>query len=253
MLELNKVYFEDCLTGMQKIDDKSIDMILADLPYGTTKCKWDIIIPFEPLWKQYNRIIRDNGAICLFSSQPFTSLLISSNLKMYRYDWYWKKSKPQNFLNAKRMPLKNIEIVSIFSKKQAVYYPQNLIYSPTKITRPNAMLKKGNYISAYNGGNLPNKEYIKEYTNYPTQTLFFSIEGKPIHPTQKPIGLIEYLIKTYTKENELVLDNVIGSGTTAIACLNTNRNYIGFENNPKYYNICVDRIENHKNTLQKGI
>ena len=230
---------------MRKIDDKSIDMILCDLPYGTTACKWDTVIPFEPLWEQYERIIKDNGAIVLTASQPFTTELIHSNIKLFKYEWIWEKSKTVGFLNAKNAPLKKHENVLIFSKGKTAncnknnmkYYPQDLI----EINKIKKSVKQSNDTVV---GNRPsrNKEYIAKYTGYPTSILRFNNENKQLHPTQKPVSLFEYLIKTYTNENELILDNCIGSGTTAVACINTNRNYIGFELDSTYYGLANQRI-----------
>lgn len=250
MLELNKIYNEDCLgdenknTGMWRIPDKSVDMILADLPYGTTKAKWDTPINLERLWKQYLRIIKDNGAIVLFGQEPFASTLRNSNQKLYKYDWYWKKSKPSGFANAKRMPLKDVETISIFYKKLPTYNPQGLVRIDRENNNSTKQIRRNN-ITALNGGAFKENTYIQEYTNYPRQILEFSIEGKPMHNTQKPVPLFEYLIKTYTNEGETVLDSVMGSGTTAIACINTNRNYIGFELEKEYYDLANERIEKH--------
>ena len=246
-MENIQLFKGDCLEIMKQISDKSIDMILCDLPYGTTKCNWDNIIPLNLLWEQYERIIKDNGVIVLFGSEPFSSLLRISNIEYYKYDWYWIKSKPQNFLNAKKMPLKNIETISIFYKKLPTYHPQGLIEINKKIKRPDSMLKSGNYISAYNGGDLKQKEYIRKFTNYPKQSLEFSVVGKSMHPTQKPTELLEYLIKTYTNENETVLDNCMGSGSTGVACINTNRSFIGIELEEKYFEMAKNRIEEAQN------
>jgi len=247
MLELNKIYNMDCLEGMKQIPDKSIDMILCDLPYGTTACKWDVIIPFEPLWEQYKRIIKDNGAIVLFGSQPFTSALVMSNLKMFKYEWIWVKS-PTGFLNAKKMPMKSVEDVCVFYKQLPTYNPQDLtIVNKKKTNHKTKKVKSGIGLSTHNGGRLPN-EYFQEFSNYPRQELFFP-NDKGLHPTQKPVALLEYLIKTYTNEGETVLDNCMGSGTTAIACINTNRNYIGFELDTGYFNLANERIANHFNPL----
>lgn len=237
ILEVNKIYNEDCLLGMQNINDKSIDMILCDLPYGTTACKWDTIIPFEPLWEQYNRVVKDNGVIVLFGSQPFTTVLNNSNLKLYRYEWIWIKNNSTGFQLANKMPLKKHEILSVFYKKLPTYNPQGL--------KPYGKVNKRGKVG--NGGHLANEcnEYVQQYTNYPTQLLEFGYDKIKLHPTQKPVELLEYLIKTYTNENELVLDNCMGSGSTAIACINTNRNYIGFELDKNYYDIANKRITEH--------
>ena len=236
-MELNKIYNEDCIEGMKKIPDKSVDMILCDLPYGTTSCKWDTIIPFEPLWEQYERIIKDNGAIVLTASQPFTTKLIDSNIDLFRNCWVWNKKISGNPLLAKHQPLKVHEDICVFSKKRHNYYPQ---------MRKGKMRKKGGGRSKLFDMEMSAK-YSDEY--YPISIIEFSNAKRGVHPTQKPVALFEYLIKTYTNEGETVLDNCMGSGTTAIACLNTNRNYIGFELDEEYHKASLDRIEEHK----KGI
>jgi len=235
---------------MKYIEDKSIDMILCDLPYGNTACSWDSIIPFEPLWEQYERIIKDNGAIVLTASQPFTSALVMSNIKLFKYVWIWKKSRKTGFQMARKRPMKEHEDICIFYKKQPTY-TQKLV----KLEKPiNSWRKNGK------GGNLlnevkTNKDRVQEYTGFNTDIIEIKSEHNVgTHPTQKPVALFEYLIKTYTNEGETVLDNCVGSGTTAIACINTNRNYIGFEwcpNEPhdKYYNIALERIEEHIKNL----
>jgi site-specific DNA-methyltransferase (adenine-specific) len=233
MIELNRIYNEDCLEGMKRIPDKSIDMILCDLPYGTTACKWDSVIPFEPLWEQYNRIIKANGAILLFGSQPFTTFLNYSNLKMFRYEWIWIKKNSTGFQLANKRPLKKHEIISVFYKNQPVYNPQDLIQFGKKN-------KRGS--TGDNWSEMNSNEYIQQWTNYPTQLLEFGYDKSKLHPTQKPVALFEYLIKTYTNKGETVLDNCMGSGTTAIACINTNRNYIGFELSEEYCDIAEKRI-----------
>lgn len=246
-MELNRIYNEDCLEGMKRIPDKSIDMILCDLPYGTTVCKWDTVIPFESLWEQYERVVKDNGAIVLFGSEPFASHLRLSAEKLYRYDWYWNKSKAVGFFNVKKMPLKSVETISVFYKQQPIYNPQGL-KKFGKVVKNADGHKNKKHITGQNGGTLKEDFYFREYTNHPRQILDFSIESKPKHPTQKPVALFEYLIRTYTNEGETVLDNCMGSGTTAIACMNTNRNYIGFELDETYYKIANERIASH----QKG-
>ena len=236
-MELNKIYNEDCLEGMKKIPDKSVDMILCDLPYGTTACKWDAIIPFEPLWEQYERVIKDNGAIVLTASQPFTTKLIESNIDLFRNCWVWNKKISGNPLLAKHQPLKVHEDICVFSKKRHNYYPQ---------MRKGKMRKKGGGRSKLFDMEMSAK-YSDEY--YPISIIEFSNAKRGVHPTQKPVALFEYLIKTYTKEGETVLDNCMGSGTTAIACINTNRNYIGFELDEEYYKASLDRIEEHKKSI----
>jgi site-specific DNA-methyltransferase (adenine-specific) len=242
-MELNVVYNEDCLEGMNRIDDKSIDMILCDLPYGTTACKWDTIIPFEPLWEQYERIIKDKGAIVLTASQPFTSKLVVSNIELFKYSWIWEKDQGVNFQLVNYQPLKLHEDILVFSKKTHNYYPQGLL--PCSINKNNKF-KGGNL--GHCGSEKKRKEYEQKFTNYPKSIIKFNKE-RGLHPTQKPVELFEYLIKTYTKEGDIVLDNCMGSGTTAIACMNTNRNFIGFELDKGYYDIILERIKNHKPTI----
>ena len=232
-MELNKIYNEDCLEGMKRIDDKSIDMILCDLPYGTTNNKWDSVIPLDKLWEQYNRVIKDNGAIVLTAQTPFDKVLGVSNLKTLKYEWIWSKTQGTGHLNAKKIPLKNHENILIFYKKLPTYNPQ--------MTKGKAYTQKsGRSSSNYN----KQVSVVTENKGfrYPLTVQQFKSE-KGLHPTQKPVALFEYLIKTYTNEGETVLDNCMGSGTTAIACLNTNRNYIGFELDEGYYEVAVNRIK----------
>ncbi len=236
---MQKLLNGDCLELMKDIPDKSIDMILCDLPYGITACKWDNVIPFEPLWEQYNRIIKDNGAIVLFGSEPFSSQLRMSNIKNYKYDWVWDKKKIGTPLNAKRQPLKIHENIMVFNKHN--YYP---IMSVGKYRKKGGVSKQAeitgkvdlNY-SVYN--NLYYPKSIIEFSNA-------SQKGK-VHPTQKPVELLEYLIKTYTNEKETVLDNCMGSGSTGVACINTNRNFIGIELDENYYKIAENRINSTLN------
>ena len=236
---LNKITCGDCLEVMKEIPDKSVDMILCDLPYGTTACKWDNVIPFEPLWEQYNRIIKDNGAIVLFGTQPFTSVMINSNLKNYKHHWVWLKNRGTGFQVAKYRPMMKTEDIIAFTKKGKInYYPQ-MIKLDKPVFLSNATSSNGtNPLSHFNiGGKIVDRKY-------PTNVLDFKKVSKPKHPTQKPVALLEYLIKTYTNENELVLDNCMGSGSTGVACVNTNRNFIGIELDEKYFNIAKERIEN---------
>jgi site-specific DNA-methyltransferase (adenine-specific) len=241
VLDKNTIHLGDCLEIMPHIEDKSVDMILCDLPYGTTACKWDVIIPFEPLWEQYKRIIKDNGAIVLFGSQPFTSMLVMSNLKMFKYEWTWKKSRKTGHFLAKKQPLKKHENILLFSKKSVLYNPQGITSCDIIKKNTEGRLKSNLY------GNLKNKkDHNQIITNYPDTILEFNNEHNiNAHPTQKPVALLEYLIKTYTQENELVLDNCAGSGSTGIACINTNRNYIMIEKEQEYYDIIQKRIKEH--------
>lgn len=232
---------------MNRIPDKSIDMILCDLPYGTTQCKWDNIIPFDKLWKQYERIIKANGAIVLFGIEPFTSTLISSNIKNFKYNWIWKKDKATGHLNAKKQPMRSTELISVFYKKQCTYNPQ-LSKKPKKNIRP-ATTKRKN-IDNYGKMDKESVRGIPIDMSYPKDILEFRAcfgdKGKSFHPTQKPVDLCKYLIKTYTNENEMILDNCIGSGSTAIACLESNRNYIGFELDNTCYKKAQERINTYK-------
>jgi DNA modification methylase len=237
----------DCLELMKSIPDKSIDAIITDPPYGTTACKWDSIIPFDLMWEQLNRIIKDSGAIVLFGSEPFSSALRMSNINKYCYDFIYDKKFAGNFVQAKRQPLKTHEIISVFSKKGLMpnYYPQmikriiNIKKGGNKQSKaiPIAITKKSMEFSK--------KEKIYDL-KFPDSQLHFSCrENRGLHPTQKPISLIEYLIKTYTNENETILDFTMGSGTTGVACKNLNRNFIGIEMDDKYFSIAENRINNH--------
>lgn len=237
-MELNKIYKEDCLIGMQKIPDKSIDLILCDLPYGTTRNKWDIVIPLDKLWEQYERIIKDKGAIVLTAQTPFDKALGSSNLKLLRYEWIWEKSFGTGHLNANQMPLKSHENILVFYKELPIYNPQFTYGKPYK--QMNGRKSSKNY-----GQQKTKVQTVNNGYRYPKSVLFFESEKNNFHPTQKPVALFEYFIKTYTNEGDTVLDNCIGSGTTAIACLNTKRNFIGFENNQEYFEKAIDRIEKH--------
>lgn len=232
----------DCLELMQDIPTESVDMILCDLPYGMTDCKWDSIIPFDRLWEQYERITKENGAIVLFSAQPFTTKLIYSNLKRFKYCWYWKKNNKTGFTFAKYQPMRCIEDICVFYKKAPKYNPQGL----KEIEKPRARQKIfKDKDSIYRSGTLQ-KAYTQRYTNYPVHLLQFDNEvasnKNRLHPTQKPVALLEYLIKTYTNEGDTVLDNCMGSGSTGVAAVNTNRRFIGMELTDHYYNIAKDRI-----------
>ena len=246
MLEINKIHHGDCLELMQDIPDGSVDMILCDLPYGTTACKWDSIIPFEPLWEQYERIIKDNGAIVLTGSQPFTSNLIMSNTKLFKYALVWDKKKPSSALHAKIQPLRVHEDILVFGKKKTTYNPQMRKGKPRVDKK--AIIKNG---EAFGGKEIERNYENKEGLYYPKSIIEISNanqKGK-VHPTQKPVPLFEYLIKTYTNEGEVVLDNCIGSGTTAIAALNTGRFFIGIEKEKEYVDIANKRIEELKETV----
>ena len=229
------IHLGDCLDILPTLPDKSIDHILTDIPYGTTACKWDSIIPFEPMWLQLKRIIKDNGCIALFGSEPFSSYLRTSNIKWFKYDWIWFKSIKTGFQLANKRPLKQHEIISIFSKTQSNYNPQNLkIY--------NKINKRGNI--GKNWSKLKLDNYIQHFTNYPSSVLKFDSLGKKYHSTQKPVALLEYLIKTYTNEKDTVLDFTMGSGSTGVACKNLNRNFIGIEKDKTYFEIAKKRMAN---------
>jgi len=239
----NKLILGDCIQVMKEIPDGYVDMILTDLPYGTTKCKWDIPIDLNELWREYLRISKKNSAIVLFAIQPFTSILGYSNIKMLKYSWVWNKMHTTGYLNAKKRPMKMSEDILVFYEKQPIYNPQNLIYKPKKMINSNQKLNLNTPSSTINTKILK-KEYMQEYQNYPTNILNFKSENKnKIHPTKKPIPLLEYLIKTYTDNEDIVLDSCMGSGSTCIASLNTGRNFIGIEKDPKYFEIAKKIIE----------
>lgn len=247
----NYLWNGDCLELMKDIPDKSMDAIICDLPYGTTQCKWDSVIPFDLLWNEYNRVIKDKGAIILFSAQPFTSALISSNYRMFKYSWTWDKSRASGFLNAKKQPLRVTEDICVFYKKQCTY-------NPILIDREKKNIRNTDYT--------PNKEGVQTYgktrkdfkynqgreipidKGYPKNLLHIKTVGtnsknKRLHPTQKPLELLKYLVKTYTNENDWVLDNTCGSNTTGIACYDLNRNYIGIEKDIDIYEVAKKRVE----------
>jgi len=241
-----EIWQGDCLELMKSIPDGSIDMILCDLPYGTTACKWDSIIDLDLLWEQYNRIIKDNGAIVLTASQPFTTKLISSNYKMFRYEWIYSKTKGTGFLNANKMPMKQHENILVFYKKLPTYNPIEVfvgIKDKRKTFNP-AKLNENNIYNFKNGGE-KNTVYHKKDNGWqmPKSIIHFKNGGKMIHPTQKPVALIEYLIKTYTNEGDLVLDNCAGSGTTGVAARNLKRNFILIEKEPEYCDVIRKRLK----------
>lgn len=251
MLDLSKsvnLFNGDCLEVMDMLIEQGVvvDAIITDPPYGTTSCKWDSIIPFEEMWGRLNKLIKPNGAIVLFGNEPFSSALRMSNIKNYKYDWIWDKNKPTGMLNAKRQPLRRFENVLVFYKKQCTYNPQ-------KIINPNGVEKRSLY--GYNrdneGGETTGQikkggvsSHYEADKLLPVNIQVFKKPNKPKHPTQKPVELMEYLIKTYTNESETVLDFTMGSGSTGVASVNTNRKFIGIELDKKYFNIAKERIEN---------
>ena len=250
-----RLLFGDCLERMKELNDQSIDMILCDLPYGVTvKNKWDIVIPFESLWAEYNRIIKDHGAIVLFAQDKFTAKLMLSNEKMHRYNLVWKKVLPTGFLNANRMPLREHEDIVVFYKKLPTYNPQKIKGSPCH-SKGKAIGQMSDDVAQNN--NYQNYKCVETIGDmkFPTSVLEFA---KPhpsisVHPTQKPVELLEWLIKTYTNEGDTVLDNCMGSGSTGVACINTNRRFIGIENDLNYFNIAKDRLESTAHCVQKTV
>jgi len=255
---MENILLGDCLELMKDIPNGSIDMILCDLPYGTTACKWDTIIPFDKLWEQYERIIKPNGAIVLFGSEPFSSYLRMSNIKLYRYDWIWNKINGGNFQLARKQPLKVHETISVFYKSMPKYNPQ---FTDADLTKNHKRGKEKNInIKHVSSKELKYSDNRDETKRFPISILTYNGLGgecnshNRLHGSQKRIELIEYLIKTYTNETDLVLDNTAGSGTTAIACLNTNRQFIVMEKEQKYYDIILKRVEDwHKQKPQKTL
>ena len=240
-----KLYNGDCLEVMDKFKDKSIDMILCDLPYGTTKNKWDFIIPLDRMWEQYNRIIKDNGVIILFAQTPFDKVLGMSNIKNLRYEWIWEKDNSTGFLNAKKMPLKIHENILVFYKKLPTYNPQmRKGFKPYK-TKQGSGSNNWNYDRS-NGGHIT----VNNGERYPIDIIKFNKESG-LHPTQKPVELLEYLIKTYTNEKNIVLDNCMGSGSTGVACINTDRYFIGIELDKNYFKIAEKRLSEAKGEMEK--
>jgi len=248
----------DCLQVMQDIPDGSVDMVCTDPPYGTTACKWDAVIPFEPMWAQLKRITKPNGAIVLTASQPFTSALIMSNVAMFKYCWVWEKSRPTGFANAKKQPLRCVEDVLVFCKLATVYNPQNLV-RVDKIAKNSASAGgasvRGDVAGSAGRGKLRTNgaSYVQEFTNYPRQVLEYANASKTVHPTQKPVALMEYLIRTYTNAGETVLDFTMGSATTGVAAANTGRRFIGIEMDADYFAAASKRISDHQPPLEPMI
>ena len=239
---INKIFNMDCIAGMAMYPNRSIDMILSDLPYGITDCRWDSLLPFNKLWKQYLRIIKDNGAIVLTACQPFTTRLISSQPKIFRYCWYWYKNMVTGFAFAKHQPLRCIEEVCVFYKHAPTYNPQGIIVLDKPIKcRGKPIPKHGDSVYRMDGS--LGKDTETCIVHYPRQLLEIKCE-RGLHPTQKPVALFEYLIRTYTNPGELVLDSCMGSGTTAVACIRSGRKYTGFETDPEYYKTAIERTKN---------
>lgn len=248
MIELNTIYNEDCMEGMKRIPDGSVDCIICDLPYGTTRNAWDSVIPLEELWVQYKRIIKERGAIVLFSQMPFTPVLAMSNLEMLKYEWIWEKPMATGFLNSKFAPMKSHENILVFSKSAACFVKNEIdamVYNP--------QMRSGKPYSTYRSGSMKSSNY--DFNNikpcktvndgsqyYPRDVITFSLDKDKFHPTQKPVSLLKYLVLTYSNKGDTILDNCMGSGTTALACIDTGRNFIGFEKEKKYFDIAMQRI-----------
>lgn len=248
--ELNQITNGDCIEVMARIKDKCVDLILCDLPYGTSACKWDTIIPFDKLWEQYKRIIKDDGAIVLFGSEPFSSLLRTSNIEMYKYDWKWEKPSGANFLNFKYQPAKVHEDIMVFGKMATSYSKKgNMVYFPQMESGKPYTQKSGKQKNDYANSSVrtPIEQVVTENTGerYPRSIQKFSLDNEKLHPTQKPVKLLEFLINTYSQPGDLVLDNCMGSGSTAIACLNTERKFIGIELDENYFNVAMQRIREY--------
>ena len=249
-MTLDNIYNMDCLEGMKQIPDGTIDAVICDLPYGTTANKWDSVIPMDKLWEQYRRVLKHQGSVLLFGSEPFSTMLRMSNLDWYKYDWIWQKNRPTGFQHAKNMPLKDFEVISVFSAAgmgHAAHLKENrMTYNPQGIVKINRTItasknKFGTCVAdtgKYNGN-----VYTQEYENFPTMTLKFDTDPDAWHPTQKPVDLLRYLVLTYTNEGDTVLDNCMGSGTTAIACIKERRYFIGFELSKEYFDKAVRRIK----------
>lgn len=243
MMRMIKLILGDCLEEMNNIDEHSIDCIIVDPPYQISNCEWDKMIPLKPMWEHIKRITKDTSAICIFGREPFSSYLRLSNINMFKYDWVWQKDKATNHLNAKKQPMRRNEIISVFYKKQCIYNPQLTKKDPKNIRPPTIKHIQSNL---YGKMDKESKREIPINLTYPNETLRFRSccgdKGKSLHPAQKPIDLLEYLLKTYTLEKQTILDFTMGSGSTGIACRNLNRNFIGIENNKKYFQIAENRL-----------
>lgn len=245
-IELNTITQGDCLDLLPRVASGSVDMVLCDLPYGTTACSWDSIIPFDKLWLHYNRVLKPHGVVVLTATQPFTTTVISSNLKAYKYNWIWVKRGVTGFANAKRQPLRNYEDICVFYRQAGRYNPQGLVRLNKQVSggaSAGGATLQGDMVGNGKGSLRSGSAYLQEFTNYPRQVLEFDRNKEArLHPTQKPVALWEYLIRTYTNEGDTVLDNCCGSGTTGVACQNTGRNFIQFELSPEYCEIAHKRL-----------
>jgi site-specific DNA-methyltransferase (adenine-specific) len=243
-MELDVIYNEDCLEGMRRIPDKSIDCVICDLPYGTTKNKWDVVIPFDKLWAAYDRICKPTAAIVLTASQPFTSMLVMSNIKDFRHEWIWIKNRGSNFANTVREPFKEHEEILVFSKGKWTYNKQMQERSGSGLARVQYNVKFDSQSSNYRDFGVRETNKCSDM-RVPSSWQKFNVEVG-LHPTQKPLELFRYLVRTYSNEGDVILDNCIGSGTTAVACIKENRHYIGFESNKDYFDIATKRIEDER-------
>ena len=251
MIELDTIYNEDCLQGMQRIPDGSVDCIICDLPYGTTACAWDSVIPFDKLWAEYHRITKPNAPIVLFGAEPFSSALRLSNVDEFKYDWYWRKPRGTGHLNATKQPLRDVEIISVFYREQCTYNPQFSKGEPygNKSGSVHAFTEAGETTYGKFGSG-PGTRNDNPGIRYPKQCIEFGVvERDTLHPTQKPVDLLRYLVLTYTNEGDTVLDNCSGSGTTAIACIKEKRHFICFEKDETYWKKSVERVKNEQQQL----
>ena len=243
-MEIDNIYNMDCLEGMKQIPDGTIDAVICDLPYGTTACAWDSVIPFDKLWEQYNRIVKPNGAFVLFGAEPFSSALRMSNIENFKYDWIWRKPKGTGHLNAEKQPLRDVEIISVFYRKQCTYNPQMVKCLPHQRNHSRGKQQGEQTNRCY--GQLNKPEDIISDEKYPRSIIVsskkISTDGK-LHPTQKPVDLCRWLIRTYSSENDIILDNCAGSGSTLVACIKERRHFIGFELNKEYFDKAMKRIK----------
>lgn len=244
-MEIDKIYNEECISGMERIPDHTVDLIICDLPYGTTRNKWNVMIPLDKLWVQYKRILKSRGVVLLFAQPPFSAALGMSNIEWFRYEWIWNKKHATGFLNAKSHPLKLHENILVFYRKPPTYNPQMVFGKTHWVSK-----RKAQGIRNY--GKIEQTESYKSSFRYPTDILEYKKDKDAFHPTQKPVELIRYFIRTYTNEGDLVLDNCMGSGTTAVACIQENRHFIGFEMNEEYYNKSIERIAKAKDDESKS-
>ncbi len=252
MIQIHNGY---CLVEMDKLIEQGVqfDAIITDPPYGTTACKWDSVIPFDAMWERLNKLIKPNGAVVLFGSEPFSSALRMSNIKNYRYDWIWESNRAANFAQAPYMPLKNTETISVFSFATIAANSKNrMIYNPEGTFEVDKICS-GKTANAHRPNRADQKPYRQTRSGYPTQIIKFAKESSPVHPTQKPVALMEYLIRTYTNENETVLDFTMGSGSTGVACINTNRNFIGIDKDKEYYVIAYNRLKEAKSKIKPAL